>query len=129
MEKEFLDFKDRVLREISEVKADIKVVTEIQKTLAKTMGELKDINKNFATVLAHQERLQQDVHDLYVKYNNMQAETVKQFAQCPVHNVTIKNLKEEVNEIKDLIKNRDKALTGIIISIATYVILQVLKII
>jgi len=129
MEKEFLDFKDRMLMEMAEVRADIKIVTETQKALADTMGELKEINKNFATVLAHQERLQQDVHDLYVKYNTMQTETFKQFAQCPVHDIAMKNLKEEINEIKDLIRSRDKAILGIVISIVTYIILQVIKII
>lgn len=129
MEKEFLDFKNKMLMEMAEVRADIKIVTETQKALAQTMGELKEINKNFAAVLTHQERLQQDVHDLYVKYNTIQTETNKQFTQCPVHSLTMKNLKEDVHEIKDLIRNRDKALAGIIISIVTYVILQVLKII
>lgn len=129
MEKEFLDFKNKMLMEMAEVRADIKIVTETQKALAQTMGELKEINKNFTAVLTHQERLQQDVHDLYVKYNTIQTEANKQFAQCPVHSLTMKNLKEDVYEIKDLIRNRDKALAGIIISIVTYVILQVLKII
>lgn len=129
MEKVFVEFKEKVYDELSDIKTNVKLLTQTIKSLSETVMELKELNKNMQIVITRQESHDEDIHELFVKHNEMVKKVSEIQKDCPVHKVSIKNLEKSIGELKDMIKFRDRILYGILSGISVYIITQLIKLI
>lgn len=127
MEKEFVEFKEKVYDELSDIKTNVKLLTQTIKSLSETVMELKELNKNMQIVITRQESHDEDIHELFVKHNEMVKKVSEIQKDCPAHKVEIENIKTSLEELKQDIKNKNKILIGFLVSIFTYILYQLIK--
>jgi len=125
LKEEISSIKD----DLSNIKTDIKLIYQTQATLSEAVEKLTELTSNFQALIATQNTHSEDIHDLFTKYNKLQEEMYNKIAQCQSHTVKIKTLCDEIRELKDAIKFRDKALIALGSGVLIYIIVELIKII
>jgi len=125
IQNELSDIKN----DISNIKTDIKLIYQTQATLSEAVEKLTDITSKFQAMIEKQNTQSNDIHDLFAKYNKLQEEMYEKMSQCQAHTIKIKTLCDEIRELKDAIKFRDKALIGLGSGVLIYIIVELIKLI
>ena len=118
-----------IKNDLTNIKTDIKLIYQTQATLSEAVEKLTELTSNFQALIATQNTHSEDIHDLFTKYNKLQEEMYNKIAQCQSHTVKIKTLCDEIRELKDAIKFRDKALIGLGTGVIVYIIIELIKLI
>jgi len=116
-------------KDISNIKTDIKLIYQTQATLSEAVEKLTDITSKFQAMIEKQNTQSNDIHELFTKYNKLQKEMYEKMNQCQTHTVKIRTLCDEIRELKDAIKFRDKALIGLGSGVLIYIIVELIKLI
>ena len=125
LKEEISSIKD----DLTNIKTDIKLIYQTQATLSEAVEKLTELTSNFQALITTQNTHSEDIHDLFTKYNKLQEEMYNKIAQCQSHTVKIKTLCDEIRELKDAIKFRDKALIGLGTGVIVYIIIELIKLI
>jgi len=125
LKEEISSIKD----DLTNIKTDIKLIYQTQATLSEAVEKLTELTSNFQSLITTQNTHSEDIHDLFSKYNKLQEEMYNKIAQCQSHTVKIKTLCEEIRELKDAIKFRDKALITLGSGVLIYIIVELIKLI
>jgi len=125
LKEEISSIKD----DLTNIKTDIKLIYQTQATLSEAVEKLTELTSNFQSLITTQNTHSEDIHDLFTKYNKLQEEMYNKIAQCQSHTVKIKTLCDEIRELKDAIKFRDKALIGLGSGVLIYIIVELIKLI
>ena len=125
LKEEISSIKD----DLTNIKTDIKLIYQTQATLSEAVEKLTELTSNFQALITTQNTHSEDIHDLFTKYNKLQEEMYNKIAQCQSHTIKIKTLCDEIRELKEAIKFRDKALIGLGTGVIVYIIIELIKLI
>jgi len=124
---ELSELKDKIFQEIAEIKSNVKLLTTLQKELAYSIKEMKDSYKLLQSTILKQQSLEEKLNHLTNKINDHDNKFLQQSKTCPVHKMEIENIKTSLEELKQDIKNKNKILIGFLVSIFTYIVYQLIK--
>jgi len=124
---ELSELKDKIFQEIAEIKSNVKLLTTLQKELACSIKEMKDSYKLLQSTILKQQSLEEKLNHLTNKINDHDNKFLQQSKTCPVHKVEMENIKTSLEELKQDIKNKNKILIGFLVSVFTYIVYQLIK--
>lgn len=124
---ELFEVKDKIFKEIAEIKSNVKLLATLQEELTYSIKEVKDSYKLLQSTILKQQSLEEKLNHLTNKINDHDNKFLQQSKTCPVHKVEIENIKTSLEELKQDIKNKNKILIGFLVSIFTYIVYQLIN--
>jgi RNA processing factor Prp31 len=94
------EFKEKVYSELTDIKTDIKLLIQSNKSLSEAVVELKELNKNMGIVMTKQQSQELLIQTLFNKHENLQEEVYTVKTNCPVHQQGLKNIIKLTEEYK-----------------------------
>lgn len=99
------EFKEKVYSELTDIKTDIKLLIQSNKSLSEAVVELKELNKNMSIVMTRQQNQELLIQTLFNKHENLQEEVYTVKTNCPVHQQSLKNIIKLTEEYKKACDN------------------------
>lgn len=124
---ELFELKDKIFQEIAEIKSNVKLLATLQEELTCSIKEMKDNYKLLQSAILKQQSLEEKVNHLTNKINDHDNKFLQQSKTCPVHKVEIENIKTSLEELKQDVRNKNKILIGFLVSMFTYILYQLIK--
>lgn len=124
---ELFELKDKIFQEIAEIKSNVKLLATLQEELTYSIKEMKDNYKLLQSAILKQQSLEEKLNHLTNKINDHDNKFLQQSKTCPVHKVEIENIKTSLEELKQDVRNKNKILIGFLVSMFTYILYQLIK--
>jgi len=94
------EFKEKIYSELTDIKTDIKLLIQSNKSLSEAVVELKELNKNMSIVMTKQQSQELLIQTLFNKHENLQEEVYTVKTNCPTHQQSFKNIIKLTEEYK-----------------------------